>query len=131
MEQRREVKKPNQNGLREYFHPFCENPCGPWNEISADETIQGIKALAKDLETSVVVIISKPPSLKVVDSLIEKVQAMSKPAVLCLFDSNIEDPKVKNIYITETLEDASRTALSLSNNEQSIARMDETRISEL
>ena len=101
------------------------------SRIGGLTTIQGIKALAKDQETSVVVIISKPPSLKVVDSLIEKVQAMSKPAVLCLFDSNIEDPKVKNIYITETLEDASRTALSLSNNEQSIARMDETRISEL
>ena len=40
-----EAKKPNQIGFREYIFPFYENPCGPWNEISADETIQGIKAL--------------------------------------------------------------------------------------
>ena len=29
----------------EYIYPIYKNPCGPWNEISADETIQGIKAL--------------------------------------------------------------------------------------
>jgi hypothetical protein len=45
LDQRGEVKKPNQLGFREYFFPFYENPCEPWNEISADETIQGIKAL--------------------------------------------------------------------------------------
>jgi hypothetical protein len=45
LKQREEVKKPNQIGFRENFFPFYENPCGPWNEISADETIQGIKAL--------------------------------------------------------------------------------------
>ena len=45
MEQWGEVKKTNQIGFREYFFPFYENPCEPWNEISADETIQGIKAL--------------------------------------------------------------------------------------
>ncbi|MBI37644.1 MAG: hypothetical protein CL568_08695 [Alphaproteobacteria bacterium] len=103
------------------------------SRIGGLSTIQGIKALDKDQETSVVVIISKPPSLKVVDSLIKKVKKMSKPAVFCLFGSNIEDPKVKNIYITETLEDAARTALSLSSNsiEKNIAHKNETRILEL
>ena len=45
LKQREEVKKPNQIGFREYIFPFYENPCEPWDEISADETIQGIKAL--------------------------------------------------------------------------------------
>jgi len=45
LEQRGEVKKTNQNGFKEYFFPFYENLFEPWNEITADETIQGIKAL--------------------------------------------------------------------------------------
>ena len=39
------LKKPYQFGFREYFPRFNENPFEPWNEITADETIQGIKAL--------------------------------------------------------------------------------------
>ncbi len=34
------AKKPNQIGFREYIFPIYENPCGPWNEITADETFR-------------------------------------------------------------------------------------------
>jgi len=37
---RGEAKKPNQIGFREYIFPFYENPCRPWNEITADETFR-------------------------------------------------------------------------------------------
>ena len=40
IEAREEAKKPNQIGFREYIFPIYENPCGPWNEITADETFR-------------------------------------------------------------------------------------------
>jgi succinyl-CoA synthetase alpha subunit len=74
--------------------------------------IQGINMLASDSSTELIVLISKPPSIKVIPKIMEEAQASRKPVVINFLGWK-PSKKLKNLYFTETIEDTAETVLSI------------------
>jgi len=74
--------------------------------------LKGIDALDEDLDTKVIVLISKPPHQSVMDKILKRLKTITKPVVLCLLDAH-EVEKVKNVYFVSTLSEAAIVALQL------------------
>lgn len=77
-----------------------------------------IEALQTDPQTEVLTLVSKPPDEKVTQSLIEKIQASTKPTVLCLMGANLPEKSSENLYFTRTLEECALTAAALAQKKQ-------------
>jgi len=76
--------------------------------------LMGLEALAKDDETEVIVIISKPPHKSVMDKIFKFLEGVNKPIVTCFIGGN--KVEVDNLRITQTftLEDASHAAVNIA-----------------
>ncbi|MEW6222804.1 MAG: acyl-CoA synthetase FdrA [Candidatus Hadarchaeota archaeon] len=75
--------------------------------------LAGLEALEADEQTKVIVLISKPPSPKVSEKILEKIKNMKKPAVVDFIGG---DPNLVEKYggvSARTLEDAAQKAMSL------------------
>lgn len=75
--------------------------------------LKSIDALAKDQNTKVIVLISKPPHPSVLDQILSRVEVIKKPVVLCLLDAHV-DRIVHNGYFVSTLTEAAMMALKLN-----------------
>jgi FdrA protein len=87
-------------------------------EVGGLMMLAGLKALQQDPATQVVVLISKPPSLAIVQRVLDQVSLSEKPVVACFlgaeisyFFSNIQPI---NLRIVPTLEQAAWHAASLA-----------------
>jgi len=75
----------------------------------------GIAALASDSETSVIVVVSKPPAVEVVQPILSALAASGKPSVVHFIGSDPSlYPSYESIHWTSNLEETARLALSLS-----------------
>jgi len=79
--------------------------------------LQGIKALAGDPDTSVIVLISKSPAPDVAAAVMDLANASGKPVVACLLGTDPNQFATANIHPAATLEDAASAALSLARGE--------------
>lgn len=86
--------------------------------------LDGLEMLEKDEDTKVIVIISKPPAKTVIEKIIKKVKESSKPVVLCLLNSDMQDDiqGKSKIVLATNLEDAALKAVALSKGEAVIKR---------
>lgn len=73
----------------------------------------GIKALAEDPETDVLILISKPPHPEVEKEMYSLVEEVEKPVVVNFLGSTGEEAKKRGINFSPTLEDAALKALKL------------------
>ncbi|MFA6800554.1 MAG: acyl-CoA synthetase FdrA [Acholeplasmataceae bacterium] len=80
--------------------------------VGGKMTLKGIDALNEDAETKLIVVISKPPHKNVLDKIINKLETVKKPVVVCLLDTKI-DQKIDNVYFVSTLTEAGQKALEL------------------
>lgn len=88
------------------------------DEIGGRMMLFGLNALIDDEDTDVIVIVSKPPSPKVMEKVLEKIKEIDKPVITCFLGGDINLVKgTKAIYV-ETLEDAAHIALSLSQGKE-------------
>lgn len=76
--------------------------------------MRGIRALADDSDTSVIVLISKPPAAEVAAAVMELANAAGKPIVACLLGADPGQFATANVHPAATLEDAAAAALALS-----------------
>ncbi len=75
----------------------------------------GIAALASDTETSVIVVVSKPPAAEVVEPILLALSESGKPSVVHFIGSDsTQFPSYETIHWTGNLEETARVALSLS-----------------
>lgn len=74
--------------------------------------LQGLAALAADPETTVIVLIAKPPHPTVAARLLGAVQRAAKPAVIAFVGSRVSSQG--RVSGADTLEDAARTAVRLA-----------------
>lgn len=58
------------------------------NEIGGITTLSGLKALEKDPNTQVIVVISKPPGTKTLERIIEIIDSFRKPVIGCFLGLN-------------------------------------------
>jgi succinyl-CoA synthetase alpha subunit len=84
-------------------------------EVGGISMLQGLKALAADPSTSVIVLISKPPSPEVAGKVLEAAASAGKAVVVNFLGADPDRVRGENIYPAETLEDAAATAVSLAN----------------
>ncbi len=78
----------------------------------------GIKALAEDPETKVIVLISKPPSPEIAAEVLELAKQSGKPVVVDFIGGDPEMVKKYGFCVGNTLEDTAKKAVALSKNEE-------------
>jgi len=88
-------------------------------EIGAISMLQGIKMLADDPRTKVIVIVSKPPSPKVKERVIEALRDCEKTSVVTFLGEKAIRKIENNIYFVDTMEESAVTAIKLYGGEPS------------
>lgn len=78
---------------------------------------QGLATLAEDPETSVIVLLSKPPAPDVAARIIAEAIAARKPVVINFLGAAAGQIGGDNIFTAQTLEDAARTAVAIANGD--------------
>lgn len=76
--------------------------------------IEGIKALAEDKETKIIVLISKPPHKEVLKKIADIIVKINKPIIAILLGGNSEVIKNAGGIPAKTLEEAALIAISIS-----------------
>lgn len=89
-------------------------------EIGGLMMIEGIKALMKDPETEVIVLVSKPPAASVEKKIYEVIKGSEKPVVIDFIGGDAESIKAAGATPCLSLEDAARKAVALLRNEEAI-----------
>lgn len=80
-------------------------------DIGGITMLQGIRALGRDRDTKVIVLISKPPSPEVAKEMLAAARKAGKPVVVNFIGAPIED---KTVHSARTLEDAANAAVALA-----------------
>lgn len=77
--------------------------------------LEGLKALEKDEQTEVIVLISKPPAPSIQDFILSQVKKSTKPVIVCFIDGNREEAEKAGVLFASTLMDAAEIAVRLVN----------------
>ena len=85
------------------------------SEVGGITMLQGIKALAKDSGTKVIVLVSKPPSPEVAQDVLAAARRCGKPAVVIFVGAPPGSVRGKNLHQVATLEEAALAAVALAN----------------
>jgi FdrA protein len=83
-------------------------------DVGGISMLQGLKALAADPSTSVIVLISKPPSPEVAGRVLEAAGSAGKAVVVNFLGADPDLIRGGNLYPAETLEDAAAAAVALA-----------------
>jgi FdrA protein len=83
-------------------------------EVGGIMMLEALKALQQDQNTTVLVLISKPPAEEVVQLILKQVTASSKPTVICFLGGDVEKlPDLPNLIPTTTLEECALRAVQV------------------
>ncbi len=82
--------------------------------VGGTTMLAGIRALAADRGTRVLVLISKPPADAVARTVLAAARKVRKPVVVCFVGAEPSKAKDGNLHYARTLEDAARTATTLA-----------------
>lgn len=91
-------------------------------EVGGISMLQGLKALAADPSTSVIVLISKPPAPEVAAKVLEAAGVAGKAVVVNFLGADPDQARRKNMYPAATLEDAAAAAVALADGKTPEAR---------
>jgi len=83
-------------------------------EVNAVTTRQGLDLLRRDPETSVIVLLSKPPSPKVAGELIEAARLVGKPVIVDFIGYSTQLRQVDNVYFATTFDETARAAVQMA-----------------
>ena len=87
-------------------------------EIGGISMLKGLKDLAADPATQVVVLISKPPAPEVAERVLAEAAKAGKPVVVNFLGTDPKDVARKGVHAVRTLEDAARAAVALARGEK-------------
>jgi succinyl-CoA synthetase alpha subunit len=87
------------------------------DDIGGIMMIKGIETLENDMETKVIILISKPPGPETEKAILKT--NWTKPTVVCFIGGESTTIKSRTVVSVETLEEASMTAIALLRNERS------------
>jgi FdrA protein len=73
--------------------------------------MEAIKMLQNDRSTEILLLVSKPPSEKIAQRVINAVRESEKPAVVCFLGNKFDKRADSNIHFSSTLEEAALQAL--------------------
>ena len=82
--------------------------------VSASTARQGLELLSRDPGTKVIVLISKPPSSTVADSLVQAVRGLGKPIVLDFIGYSTPYHVVDNVHFATSFDETAEMAVQLA-----------------
>lgn len=90
-------------------------------EIGGIMMLEGLKALDKDENTQVIVLISKPPAKSVEEEILRQASLVNKPVLICFIDGDENSQGEGNIHFVHSLYDAAKKSTELAgiNGEES------------
>ncbi len=97
------------------------------NEVGALSMMQGLRYLASDENTKVIVLVSKPPDTQVATKLLAAAHQVSKPVVVDFIGFAPPAAQIGNLYFAAGLDQAARLAVDQA-NQPSTKRTDTARI---
>lgn len=83
--------------------------------VNAVTARQGLDLLARDPDTQVIALVSKPPAPKVADELIQAARSLPKPVVVNFIGYARASRRVDNVFFAATLEETADLAVRLVN----------------
>lgn len=89
--------------------------------VNAITARQGLDLMARDPDTKVIVLVSKPPSPKVADELVRAARSAGKPVVVNFIGYATSSRRVDNIFFATTFDEAAELAVSLVDSEEDFA----------
>ena len=87
-------------------------------EIGGISMLQGMRALELDPQTTVIVLVSKPPAASVADAVLRKARAMSTPVVVAFLGTDPVAFDDGSVHGAGSLADAADIALAVANGHQ-------------
>jgi FdrA protein len=81
--------------------------------VNAITARQGLDLMARDPDTKVLILVSKPPSPKVADGLIKAARSVGKPVVVNFIGYASASRRVDNIFFATTFDEAAEMAIRL------------------
>jgi len=82
-------------------------------EIGGISMLKGLKDLAADAATQVIVLISKPPAPEVAERVLAQAAKAGKPVVVVFLGADAKGIARKGVHAVNTLEDAARAAVAI------------------
>lgn len=86
-------------------------------EIGGISMLKGLKDLAADSATQVIVLISKPPAPEVAEKVLDEAARADKPVVVNFLGAEPKSIARKGVHAVATLEDAARAAVAIAKAE--------------
>ncbi len=86
------------------------------SEIKGITSLQGLDLLKQDVETEVIILVSKPPAPEIATKIISNAQKINKPVVVNFIGYPSAGKNIDNLYFVSSLEEAAEMAISLSKN---------------
>ncbi len=87
-------------------------------EIGGISMLKGLKDLAADAATQVIVLVSKPPSPEVAERVLAEAAKAGKPVVVNFLGADPKTVARAGVHAVKTLEDAARAAVALVRGEK-------------
>ncbi|HEX8993275.1 MAG TPA: acyl-CoA synthetase FdrA [Anaerolineales bacterium] len=94
--------------------------------VNAVTARQGLDLMARDPDTKVIVLVSKPPAPKVAGELIELARRTGKPVVVDFIGYASAARRVDNVFFATTFDEAAETAIRLVNSPDGFDAMPDT-----
>jgi len=85
-------------------------------KVGAITFLMALEVLARDPDTKVIVLTSKPPSPKVAEEVLKKARKAGKPVVINFIARPVTTLRDGNLFFATGLDDAARLAVELTNN---------------
>lgn len=86
--------------------------------VNAITARQGLDLMARDPDTKVIVLVSKPPSPKVADELVKAARSAGKPVVVNFIGYATASRRMDNIFFATTFDEAAELAVGLVDSEE-------------
>lgn len=83
-------------------------------EVGGIMMLDGMRSLANDDKTEIIVLVSKPPAKEVAGKIYKEVKNTSKPVVICFIGGNKEEIEASGAYYGKTTKQAALQAVILS-----------------
>lgn len=88
------------------------------DEVEGLTMLMGLQTLADDPETETITLVSKPPSPKVAERILDSASEVEKPTVVCFLGGDPEIIKDAGLTPAITLEDAAIKSMALQKGEE-------------
>jgi len=89
--------------------------------VNAVTARQGLDLMARDPDTKVIVLVSKPPSSKIADTLIQAARSVGKPVVVNFIGYASASRRVDNVFFATTFDETAELAIRLIDSPEDFA----------